>query len=199
MRIGLMGGTFRPIHYGHLIIAENAREQLHLDEVWFIPNHSSPFKVSEHTDDADDRIKMVELAIQNHPYFKINTLEIERSGISYSYQTLEWLHEHYPEHEFFFIMGGDSLEKFETWYYPEIICQYATLAVAIRNDNDMDQLKKYAKNYQSFGAKIVFLETPNFSVSSSELRDRIAQGKTVRYQLPDAVIEYIRTHHLYQA
>ena len=69
----------------------------------------------------------------------------------------------------------------------------------IRNDNDMDQLKKYAKNYQSFGAKIVFLETPNFSVSSSELRDRIAQGKTVRYQLPDAVIEYIRTHHLYQA
>ena len=111
MRIGLMGGTFRPIHYGHLMIAENAREQLHLDRVWFIPNNSSPFKVNQHTDDAFDRLNMLSLAIQDNPYFEINHIELTRSGISYTYQTLECLKESYPQEDFFFLMVIGIIRK----------------------------------------------------------------------------------------
>lgn len=198
-RIGIMGGTFDPVHNGHLLIAENACEQLKLDEVRFIPTGRSPHKQGKTITDGVHRLHMVALAIADNPAFVADDRELQSDTLSYSYITLQNMHESAPEDQLYFIMGGDSLRDFKTWYHPELICSCATLVAAIRDDCDRSHLMNYAEELkQLFSADVRLIRTPNLSVSSSELRRRIACGETIRYQVPDPVRIYIADHHLYK-
>lgn len=198
-KIGIMGGTFDPIHNGHLLIAENAREQLSLDEVCFIPTGRAPHKQGKKITDGAHRLRMVELAISDNPAFIADDRELRSPELSYSCVTLQEMRERSPEDEFYFIMGGDSLRDFKTWYHPQQICSCATLVAAIRDDCDREHLNAYAEELrQLFSADIRLIRTPNLSVASSELRRHAAAGETIRYQVPESVRSYIESHHLYQ-
>ncbi len=196
--IGIMGGTFNPIHNGHLLIAENAREQLSLEQVLFIPNGAPPHKRDKRIEDGGHRLRMVELAIADNPAFVADDRELREKRVSYSYLTLRELHEELPQEELYFIMGGDSLRDFKTWYRPQIICEHATLAAAVREDCDRARLLGFARELeQLFGARVRLIQTPELSVSSSGLRERVRAGETIRYQVPEAVRAYIEKNHLY--
>lgn len=199
-KIGIMGGTFDPVHNGHLLIAENAYEQLALDQVRFIPTGRSPHKQGKKITDGAHRLRMVELAIADNPAFVADDRELRSDALSYSYLTLQKMRENSPEDSFYFIMGGDSLRDFKTWFHPEIICSCATLVAAVRDDCDREHLISYAEELkQLFSADIRLIQTPNLSVASSELRRRVGAGETIRYQVPESVRDYISAHHLYTA
>ncbi len=197
-RIGIMGGTFDPIHNGHLLIAENAYEQLQLDEVRFIPTGRSPHKQGRHILDGAQRLQMVRLAIAGNPAFVVDDRELRSDALSYSALTLTQMHRELPDAKLFFIMGGDSLRDFKTWYEPQTICACATLVAAARDACDQDCLQAYKKELQElFEAEVELLDTPNLSVTSSEIRERVAAGRSIRYQVPDAVLEYILENQIY--
>ena len=198
-KIGIMGGTFDPVHNGHLLIAENAREQLSLDEIRFIPTGRSPHKQGKHITDGIHRLRMVELAIEDNADFVADDRELRSNDLSYSYLTLQRMQKEFPDDHLFFIMGGDSLRDFKTWYHPEQICACATLVAAVRDDCDREHLETYAKELrQLYGADVCLIRTPNLSVASSDLRSRVAIGHTIRYQVPESVRSYISEHHLYE-
>jgi nicotinate-nucleotide adenylyltransferase len=198
-KIGIMGGTFNPIHNGHLLIAENAYDQLGLDQVRFIPTGRSPHKQGQTCLSGTHRLHMVELAIQDHPGFLADNRELKKDVLSYTYATLEELHGEFPEDELYFIMGGDSLRDFHTWYRPDVICSYAVLVAAIRDDCDLEHLEGYAAGLRrDFSADVRLIRTPNLSVTSRELRRRITSGETIRYQVPEAVRSYIYENDLYR-
>lgn len=197
-RIGIMGGTFDPVHNGHLLIAENAYEQLQLDEVRFIPTGRSPHKQGKQITDGAHRLQMVRLAIADNPAFIADDVELRSEELSYSYITLQKLCKSSPDDAFYFIMGGDSLRDFKMWYHPEIICSCAVLVAAIRDDCDREHLISYAKELKElYSADVRLIRTPNLSVASSELRRRIHAGETIRYQVPEAVRAYIQSNRLY--
>lgn len=198
-KVGIMGGTFNPVHNGHLLIAENAYEQLGLDEVRFVPTGRAPHKQGQHIIDGADRMRMVELAIAGNPAFSVDDRELRSDRLSYSYLTLEQLRAEAPDDRLYFIMGGDSLHDFKTWYHPERICRCATLVAAIRDACDREHLELYAKELrEQYAADVRLIDTPNLSVTSSELRLRAATGRSIRYQVPDAVRDYILEKQLYQ-
>ncbi len=197
-RIGIMGGTFDPIHNGHLLIAENAYEQLQLDEVRFIPTGRSPHKQGRHILDGAQRMEMVRLAIAGNPAFVVDDRELRSDALSYSALTLTQMHLELPDAKLFFIMGGDSLRDFKTWYEPQTICACATLVAAARDACDQECLLAYKRELQElFDAEVELLDTPNLSVTSSEIRERIAAGRSIRYQVPDAVLEFILENQIY--
>lgn len=197
-RIGIMGGTFNPIHYGHLLIAENAREQMKLDRVHFIPTGRSPHKQGIQILDGVHRLQMVRLAVADQPAFFADDRELQQDEVSYSYLTVQRMKEEHPMDELFFIMGGDSLRDFKTWYHPEKICSHASIIAAIRDTSGREQLEVYAEELkQLFSANVYLIQTPDLSVSSSELRRRVVSGHSIRYQVPDVVIDYIDRQHLY--
>ena len=198
-KIGIMGGTFDPVHNGHLLIAENACEQLELDEVHFIPTGRSPHKQGKQITDGVHRLRMVELAIADNPAFVADERELRSDALSYSYLTLQQMHRDLPDDELYFIMGGDSLRDFKTWYHPEQICACAILVAAIRDECDRDHLMAYAEELKTlYSADVRLIETPNLSVASSELRRRVATGETIRYQVPEPVRAYIQDNRLYR-
>lgn len=198
-KIGIMGGTFNPIHNGHLYLAACAYEQLGLDEVRFIPTGSSPHKQDQQIIDGSHRLRMVTLALASYPAFFVDAREIHSDAISYTYLTLEQMKAQMPEDELYFLMGGDSLRDFKTWYHPEKICAYATLVAAIRDECDFLHLKEYAQELtQLYGARVRLIRTKNLSVASSELRRQAAAGASLREQVPESVYEYILKHGLYQ-
>lgn len=198
-RIGLMGGTFNPIHNGHLLIAENARHQFLLDKVYFIPTGPSPHKNDAIIAPSSMRCDMIRCAISDHPDFAVSTIEIDSAEKSYTYRTLEKLTMRYPEHSFFFIMGGDSVYEFSSWKNPGRICELCNLLVAVRDDMDRRKLEEYADTLrQRFHARIQLLDTPNFSISSREIRERIQKDASIRYLVPREVQTYIEKKHLYR-
>lgn len=197
-KVGIMGGTFDPIHYGHLMIADNAVQQFSLDYVLFIPAGSPPHKVNNQITDAELRFLMVKEAISTNPKFLISDMEIRRNELSYTYLTLEDLKHKYPQTEFYFIMGADSLFDFEKWVNPNQITKCASILVAIRDLHDTKEVKiKIQQLQHELAAKIYLLNTPNFSVSSHDIRYRIKNKQSVKYQLPDEVINSIQKNQLY--
>lgn len=200
IKTGIMGGTFNPIHYGHLLIAENAAEQFGLDEILFIPTGHSPHKSDKRILDPDIRCDMIRLAISDNEIFQLSMIEIEADEVNYTYRTVDHLREHYPGREFSFIMGGDSLKAFRTWRHPEHILKYARLLVAIRDDIDESELRQQIQELkqQYPQAQIACLKTPNYSLSSHRIRALAAEGRTIRYMVPDAVRNYIKENHLYE-
>ena len=197
-RIGIMGGTFDPIHYGHLLIAENAYEQYHLDEVIFIPTGQSPHKDARQILRADERMEMIRLAIADNPHFSCSDYEIRTEGISYTYLTVQAFYEPAEERELFFIMGADSLAYFDAWMRPDKISRMSTILAAVRDGLNMEELLPIRESLQQkYGTKIGFINTPNFSVSSRMIRHRMEKGHSIRYLVPEAVERYLKEHRVY--
>lgn len=202
MRIGIMGGTFDPIHNGHLMLGKAALEQFSLDEVWFMPNGNPPHKKSASIQsDAGKRAAMTSLAIEGYPAFRLETYEVCREGVSYSYETLEYFKRSRREDKFYFIIGADSLFAIESWAEPKRIFSVCTILAAYRDEIDTpDKIQTqilYLK--EKYGAKIRFLEAPLMKISSHELREMLRQGKNVAGYLPEKVENFIKKEGLYGA
>ena len=199
-KIGILGGSFDPIHYGHLNIAQSAYKEFQLDEVWFIPAGHSPNKSESAMTPAAQRAEMTMLAIKDYPYFKLSTIEIDAAETSFTYRTLEKLDEAFPRFQFYFIMGADSLDYFEHWFHPEIICQHAVLLVAVRDDMDLAEIDRKISVIQSlFPAVICTIKSGKTPVSSTEIRQCAARGQNLDIsQCPGPLKEYIKAHDLYR-
>ena len=198
-RVGIMGGTFNPIHLGHLIIAEAAYEAYNLDEVLFVPSGVSYMKDQSEILDAKKRVHMTGLAIENNPHFALSTIEIDRDGNSYSYETLETLRRQNPNTEYFFLVGSDTLFALETWKHPEILLPSCTILVAVRDGVPMEKMQEHAKYLEEkFGGSIKLLTTPNIEISATDIRNRLAQNRNVKYFVPDSVLEFIHKYDLYK-
>lgn len=198
-KVGIMGGTFNPIHLGHLIIAEEAFEAYNLDEVLFVPSGISYMKDPLEVLDAKKRVHMTGLAIEDNPHFALSTIEIDRDGNSYSYETLETLRKQNPNTEYYFLVGADTLFALETWKHPEILLPSCTILVAVRNGVPMEKMQEQASYLEKkFGGSIKLLTTPNIEISSTDIRKRLAENRNVKYFLPDSVLDFINKYDLYK-
>lgn len=198
-KIGIMGGTFDPIHMGHLILGETAYEQFELDKVLFMPAGNPPHKQNRAGRASDgQRVEMVKRAIAGNPHFELSLAEMHADGFTYTYRTLEKLQQEYPDARFYFILGADSLFDFDRWKEPQRICDACTIVAATRNHLNDDELEaRLAALRQQFGGTFLKLNTPNLDISSEFIRKRIRLGQTVRYYLTDAVIAYVENQHMY--
>ena len=201
MRLGLLGGSFDPIHYGHLLLAECAREQLGLDEVWFLPAAGAPHKQQRRQTGIALRLQMLELATAGNPAFRVSDLEARRGGTSYTVDTLEALHAAESGRELVFLVGADMLNDLPHWRRAERVCELATIAAACRvaaPEPDFDRLLGIAGPERV----AVFLrnrfDMPGIELSSSGIRARVADGKSIRYQTPPAVERFISALGLYR-
>lgn len=200
MRLGIFGGSFNPVHYGHLLLAETCREQAQLDEVWFVPNAISPLKQDQPPAADRHRVEMLKLAIGGHEAFRLCTLEIDRGGISYTVDTLDQIAKEQPEADLYFLMGADSLVDFSKWREPQRICSLALPLVVRRFGSPEPQ-------YEALGAVLsaeqlslvrqMTVEMPIIDLSSSDLRRRAAEGLSLRFRTPRAVEKYIEMHGMY--
>jgi nicotinate-nucleotide adenylyltransferase len=201
--IGLFGGTFDPIHYGHLVIAEEVRARLNLTEMIFIPAGQPPHKSSQIRTPAHHRLAMVQLAIASNPHFSISRVEVDRQGPSYLVDTLRILRQHLGEQTALsFVIGWDSLADFHTWYDPDGILKQLTYLVAVQRPGYVDN-DRYNKQLEArlpgLARRLRVISAPQLEISSTDLRGRVAQGQPIKYQTPDAVERYINEHNLYQA
>lgn len=200
MKIGIMGGTFNPIHNGHLLIAEHAYDQFDLDQVWFMPAGIPPHKRNDGILDGDTRCKMVEKAICNVDYFQLCRKEVDSTEISYTYKTLTELSEEYKEVQWYFIMGADSLAYFDKWREPGIILEKATILVAVRDNMDLQEEveKEISRIKGLLSGEIYSINTPVFNVSSREIRERAKQGRSTRFLVPDEVWNFMNEQEIYK-
>ncbi len=198
-KIGILGGTFNPIHNGHLILAEDAREILGLDEIIFMPSGNSYMKRDSAIPAGEIRAQMTELALEGNPYFSLSRLEVERQGPTYTRDTLAQLMALHPDARYYFILGADNLLTLETWKDPAFILQNCVIAAAVRGTGTEEKMKKIASHliYEYHG-DIRILPARFMDISSSEIRQRIREHKSVRYLIPQKVLAYIEENKLYQ-
>lgn len=199
MKIGILGGSFDPIHNGHLHMAKEALREYQLDEIWLMPAGHSPNKNEANMTPANIRKEMCILACRKEANIKVCSLEIDADETSYTYLTLQKLSARYPMHQFFFLMGADSLAYFEQWVHPEIISELAILLVMNRNEYSLNELEKMANNINRiFPCDIRFVHCSKYKISSSEIRNMIKSGRDVSFYLSQAVTDYIKRNHLYE-
>ncbi len=192
LRIGVLGGTFDPIHIAHLIIAEEARALLPLDRVIFVPALRSPLKWERTFFSAEQRLHMVHLAIADNPYFSVSRVDIDREGPSYTVDTLEALRAAYgPQTQLFFILGMDAFRYLDKWYRPERIIQLAHLAVLGRPGYGVD-MRRMEKAIPGISRVTHFIDGLQLNISSTDIRRRLIQGLPIKYQVPATVEAYIR-------
>jgi nicotinate-nucleotide adenylyltransferase len=199
-RVGIYGGTFNPIHIGHLLIAENAREQLQLGEIRFIPAFVAPHKLGQPTTDSKQRAELIRLAISGNTAFALDERELNRGGTSFTVDTLKELKLEQPDTDFVFLMGADSLADLHTWRDPRTICELAFIAIVARGGMpapNLDKLKDYLPVEQHGDLAKHLIKMPQIEISSSDIRDRVRQNKSIRYQVPGAVEAFIRATKLY--
>lgn len=200
MKIGIMGGTFDPIHNGHLMLGEYAYQQYSLDKIWFMPNGYPPHKSNASIESqANHRVEMVERAISDRDYFEIQLYEVKNKEINYSYKTMEHFCELYPDHKFYFIIGADSLFSIESWVKPERLLKKCIMLAAYRDEKNTDEmLAQIDYLNRKYGADIRLLNTPNVDISSSEIRRNIKAGISIKEYVPASVYEYIETKQLFR-
>lgn len=201
MKIGIMGGTFDPIHNGHLMLGEYAYRHFKLDKIWYMPNGCPPHKNNAKIgSEALTRAEMVRLAIGKKEYFCLQDYEIVKDTTSYSYATLEYFKETYPEDSFYFIIGADSLFAIEKWVHPERVLKACIILAAYRDDknNKFVMEEQIRMLNEKYGADIRLLETPIMDVSSSELRQMIKNQEDVSAYLPEEVATFIKENGLYR-
>lgn len=197
-RLGIMGGTFDPIHYGHLVAAEMARSEFNLSKVLFIPSGKPPHKDRRDISAADLRFEMIELAIQDNPAFDISALELERKGPSYTVDTLRVLRRTWPEHELYFITGTDALREIFSWREAEEILMMTEFIGAARPGFDAsDFLLQVQQEHPETQGRIHYLEVPALAISSTDIRARVKRGQPIRYLLPEPVRHFIQQYGLY--
>ncbi len=199
-KIGIMGGTFDPIHIGHLILGEKAYEQLSLDKVLFMPSGNPPHKKNRPGRASDEqRVEMVRRAISNNPHFELSLAEMNEEGYTYTYRTLEQLTNQNPDTDYYFIIGADSLFDFEDWKNPQRICHASSIVVATRNHipiHDLDA--KMHLLADKFQGEFIRLDTLNMDVSSHMIREWIHHSRSVRYYVPNDVRYYIEEQNIYK-
>jgi len=198
LRLGVLGGTFDPPHYGHLALAETARVQLRLDRVLFVPAGHPPHKPDRPLTPARHRVAMVGAAIADNPAFALSRVDLDRAGPHYTVEMLALLRWKYPEAELFFLMGGDSLSEFFTWRDPAGIVREARLAVMQRPGREPD-LAALERAVPGLRERLVWLDVPCLDIAASDLRRRVREGLPLRYLVPPPVEAYIREHRLYEA
>lgn len=197
-KIGVYGGSFDPIHYGHLILAEQLREEAGLDKVVFIPTYISPFKKAIKATDGQDRLQMLKASFLGNPYFEVSDIELQREGTSYTIDTLEYLRDQYKDAQIYFIMGTDAFLGIEGWYRSKDLLSNFRFLIGMRKGYKNEELlalieelkTRYPLNARAF-------DIPELELSSSDLRFRCQAGRSIKYLTPDPVIGYIKDHGLY--
>jgi nicotinate-nucleotide adenylyltransferase len=195
LRLGVLGGTFDPVHVGHLLLAEEAREQLGLEQVRFVPAGQPWRKAGRRISNAEDRLAMLRLAAEDNPAFEVSDLEVSRLGPSYTGETLASIRTEQKDAEIFFILGEDALADLPNWRDPDRIVELAVLAVARRPSDGTEE--RDLELMAIAPGREVWLSMPRIDISSSEIRERVQKGLSVRYRVPDAVEAYIGEHNLY--
>ena len=198
-RIGVLGGSFDPLHYGHLILAEQIRQEADLDQVLLVPAYVNPFKEEVPPAEGKHRMAMLKLAVSDHKFFEISDIELQREGPSYTYDTLAALKEtQYPDDDLYFIMGTDSFYALEHWHKAEELIRNFGFLIGMRRGYDEEQLKAtIARLKEQYPMRAEYYQIPELEISSTEIKQRIRDGKSVRFMLPDKVIEYIQENELY--
>jgi nicotinate-nucleotide adenylyltransferase len=195
-RIGVLGGTFDPIHIGHLVVADNALQQLQLDIVLFVPAGFPPHKRAHEISRQADRKAMIEIAIADRNEFRVSDIDLNREGPSFTFELLRRIDAEFTPSELFFIMGADSLRDFSSWSHPETILQIARLAVAGRPGVEISE--SVLRGVPGLQERLRMLDSPLSHVSSTALRLRLRRGQTIRYLIPQDVHNYIVHRKLYQ-
>ena len=196
-RLGVFGGTFDPIHYGHLIAAAELRHALRIDRVLFVPAPRPPHKANEVVGSDSQRLAMVEIAIAGEPGFEVSRVEFDRSGPSYTVDTLAEIALTHPGASLHLFLGEDALRDLPTWREPVRILDLAHLAVATRPRSALD-LNALVRALPEASERVTLVPTPSIGISATDLRSRVQQGRPVRFQTPDSVISFIRDHGLYR-
>ncbi|MBS4537159.1 nicotinate-nucleotide adenylyltransferase [Clostridium sp. D2Q-11] len=199
IKIGLMGGTFNPIHIGHLVMAEEIRKGFGLDKVLFIPTGNPPHKLIEGQVSSEDRYIMTLLATASNEHFEVSDIETKRIGTSYTVDTIKELKEIYPMAEFYFITGADAILEIETWKNTKELLDSCKFIAATRPGYNMNELKSgIQKLEKKYNRQISSLSIAPIDLSSTDIRKRLKVGKTVKYMIPDSVINYINKKNLYR-
>jgi nicotinate-nucleotide adenylyltransferase len=197
-KIGILGGTLNPIHIGHLIMAQSAKEELGLDKVVFMPSGYPPHKNIKNIVSNEHRSNMIKLSIENNDRFEFSDLELKRDGVIYTVDTLEILKSKFPEDKFFFIMGADSIFNIETWKMPDKIFKYCTIVVADRDNSSSKIKEKIAYLEEKYICDIVFINSPLVNVSSSYIRNNVKNNISIKYLVNEYVEKYIAENNLYR-
>lgn len=197
-KIGVIGGTFDPIHYGHLAAAEEARVRINLERVLFVVAGVPPHKLNEEVTPVEHRLAMVRLAITSNPYFEISTVDVERPGPSYTVDTVSILQERSGQGtEIYFIMGLDSLVELSTWHQPQRLIQLCRLVAAKRPGIQIDAAE-LETSLPGISSRLQIIDMPEVDISSTELQERVREGLPIKYQVPEEVERYINDHGLYR-
>lgn len=197
-KIGILGGTFNPIHYGHLLLAESARDRLQIDKVIFIPTGNNPYKDSDDDISSYHRVKMTQLAISSNSHFELSQMEINRQGYTYTVDTINELKKLYVNREFYFISGADIIFQIDKWKDAHIILENLKMVTTFRPGYNQDHLDLRIKELKElYNAEIMKLYTPEMDISSSEIRSRVKHGYSIKYLLPETVEKYIYENKLY--
>ncbi|MEG1847296.1 MAG: nicotinate-nucleotide adenylyltransferase [Lachnospiraceae bacterium] len=193
-RVGILGGTFDPIHIGHLLLAESARDYFNLDEVLFIPSGHSYMK--ENVSEKQFRASVTAKAIENNPCFTLSRFEFNKSGNSYSYETVSALATQNPMTEYYFIIGGDTIFALEEWQHPELLFANCIIVAGIRKGYSLQEIQsKIASLQKKYSADIRLFTTARVDVSSTDIRDRINLGQSIQYMVPDIIKDDILKHY----
>jgi nicotinate-nucleotide adenylyltransferase len=196
-RIGVIGGTFDPLHYGHLAAAEEVRVRMNLSKVLFVVAGIPPHKLNEEVTAVDHRVAMVELGIASNPHFQISRVDVDRPGPSYSVDTISILLGQYGRStEIFFIMGLDSLVEVPTWHEPQRLIQSCHLVAVTRPGFDVD-MRRLENSLPGISSRVEIIDMPALDISSSDLQRRVSEGLPIKYQVPEEVERYINEQHLY--
>ena len=195
MRLGVFGGSFDPVHQGHMILAQFALEQLELDRVVFLPSFNPPHKQGQIATSFEDRLRMLELALEGRKGFSISTLEALRSGPSYSLDSLDAIEKEYEVSKLYFLIGGDSLMGMEGWYKSEELLRRFSFGVAPRPGRTRQELED---KINQLGGDIVLIDSPKIEISSSSIRKRLEEKKPISFLVPQAVEDYIYEKKLYR-
>lgn len=197
-RVGILGGTFDPVHYGHLAIAEEVYCALQLTRMVFVPAGQPPHKLTAGITPAQQRVSMLERAIATNPHFTLSLVDVQRAGPSYTVETLRLLRQEWgPRAELFFVIGSDSLKDLPSWYDPEGILAQATI-VALTRPGYVDVRAGLLERLPALRDRLILLEGPLLEISATDLRQRVAEGRPIKYQTPEVVEEYILQRGLYR-
>ncbi len=197
--LGILGGTFDPIHYGHLLAGEWVREVYHLDQLIFMPAARPPHKDLSGVLDSQRRYRMVELAVSDNPGFSVSNLELERSGLSYTVDTVRYYLQEYPHTDIYFIVGVDALQLMHTWKDAEQLVELCRFIVVTRPGYELDRNDPALQILPGvLWERLALLSIPGLEISSSDIRQRVMHGLSIRYLLPSAEDKYIQDNHLYK-
>ncbi|MGI6149198.1 MAG: nicotinate-nucleotide adenylyltransferase [Limnochordia bacterium] len=199
-KLGIMGGTFDPVHYGHLVAAEGARREFGLDRVIFLPSGTPPHKDPREVTSAEHRYMMTVLATLSNPYFDVSRVDIDREGVTYTVDSLRILHEQYGDStELYFITGADAILEIVSWKQPDKLLELAQFIGATRPGFSLDRVPKPMQEWlNKYPQRVHFIRVPALAISSTDIRERVKAGDSIRYLVPEPVEHYIRRHNLYR-